>query len=181
MSKQIQFDMSEQYIQHAFSVHRGQSAASSKGRRAQRSRQTASDPNVIEAMQYARAQMADPEARALYESHAFVKGRTARSLAMFDYLIAPTIKKIDATKYTGVVGETIRIRAVDDFMVITVGVLITDSKGEVIERGAAVPQISQDQWAYRITSWNECLRDCTIVASAHDVAGNITLQTLTLY
>ncbi|MEJ1241439.1 hypothetical protein WBG78_25050 [Chryseolinea sp. T2] len=136
--------------------------------------------DIMDAMQYARIQMEDPEARTLYESHAMVKGRTGRSLALFDYLIAPTIKKIDATKYTGVVGETIRIRAVDDFMVVTVGVLICNTLGEVIERGAAVPQIVQDQWVYRIKEWNDCLAGCTVVVSAHDVAGNVTSQTLEL-
>ena len=139
-----------------------------------------SEANILDAIQYAREQMNDGEARALYESHALARGRSARSLAMYDYLISPTIRKIDATKYTGVVGETIRIRAVDDFMVVTVGVLIANAYGQVIERGGAVPQITQDQWLYRITAWNEYIPGCSIIVSAHDVAGNTTSLTLQL-
>jgi hypothetical protein len=179
MSKLIPFDLSELDICYTRSAQQA-SLNTSKKRRSQISRAPAIDKNMIDAMQYANVQMADPDARALYQSHAAAKGRTARSLALFDYLIAPTIRRIDATKYTGTVGELIRIRAVDDFMVVTIGVLICNHRGEVIERGAAVPQLSPDQWTYRITTWNDSLTGCSIVVSAHDVAGNIASQTLTL-
>src|SRR5690348_5765882 len=132
MSKQIPFEISEADSRMIMAC--ASSRNSSHTKKLKRFAGITHDVNILDAMHYVRKQMTDPEARALYESHALARGRTARSLAMYDYLIPPTIKKIDATKYSGIAGQTIRIRAVDDFMVVAVGVLISNSRGEVIER-----------------------------------------------
>jgi hypothetical protein len=50
-------------------------------------------------------------------------------------------------------GESIRITAVDDVMVKTVGVLIATDDGTLVEKGSAVPvPNSPNQWLYTATT-----------------------------
>lgn len=136
--------------------------------------------NLPDAVRYADLQMKDPEMKAIYESRGRQSGKGAYAAAFSDYLVTPTIKKVDATKYTGAVGQVIRVRACDDFMVTSVSILIINAAAELIERGAAFQVAGTDRWNYTITAWNESLAGCKIIVSAHDLAGNVTSQSLTL-
>lgn len=181
MTKTIRFDLATFHSRENIALACQAHVKAIKGKKIKRLTQSTADGNILEAMRYASIQMADPEVRSLYESQTQARGRSANTLAIFDYLVAPTIRKVDATKYTGAVGQTIRIRAHDDFMVTAVTVLISDPQGELVERGAAIQQAYRyDQWVYTITAWNESLTGCVIIVNAHDLAGNTTSQTLTL-
>ena len=60
------------------------------------------------------------------------------NLAVSDYIKAPQIKAVNYAAYTGQVGDTISIRAIDDFKVDKVTVSIENSSEVEIENGTAV-------------------------------------------
>ena len=92
-----------------------------------------------EATQYARQQLAQEESRALYESRITEQKHTAHVVAVADYLNAPKVHFIETADYVGNVGDTILVKATDDFMVSGVKIVITGSDGNVLEKGDAVP------------------------------------------
>jgi hypothetical protein len=87
----------------------------------------------------------DPELRAQYNSVARAKGRQGFHLAKAEFRLPPKVEEIELMDYAGKPSELIRIRAVDDFEVKTVGVMVvTDSKSS--------PQCSARLWGYRGSS-----------------------------
>lgn len=128
-----------------------------------------------EAAQYARHQVSIPESNALYAAGVTENKPTALRVAMSDYLSAPKVKSIDTSGYRGKVGDTINVKAVDDFMVTRVNVVIKDASGAVIEEGEAGPDsMLVNQWRYNATKANSKLAGTTIQATAHDRPGNKT-------
>jgi hypothetical protein len=126
-----------------------------------------------EAAQYARQQMTIPESKEAYGKVITEKKRTAYMVAMTDYLTAPRVKSIDVLGYRGAVGDSIRVKAVDDFLVAEVIVTITDANGNVIETGHAGPDTEKiNQWLYKATVANPVLPGTKIDAVAYDRPGN---------
>jgi hypothetical protein len=73
------------------------------------------------------------------------------------------------------VGDTIIVRATDDFKVTSVFVTITDGTGNIIEQGQALLQPDTlDEWRYAATTANASLAGSKVTASAHDKPGNVT-------
>ena len=66
---------------------------------------------------YGKAALADPATKALYETVAKGKGIPVFALTIADFFNAPAVDEIDLSAYTGKAGETIRVRASDDFEV----------------------------------------------------------------
>ena len=126
----------------------------------------------LEAVQYSKQQMADEESREMHESAVPDKGRSARLVAMTDYLSVPKLRDIDTSGYLGNVGNTIQIWATDDFMVTGVKVTVKDKSGKVIEAGEAEPDGKVNIWKYKATVSNPSLKGTTIQATAFDRPGN---------
>ena len=125
------------------------------------------------AVEYAKAQMCDPEMRALYQSRINRRNMSAYGVAVTDALNAPDVRLIDDDNYRGGVGDVITIRAWDDFMVARVRVILSDTHGTELERGEAI----QDRgnifmWKYTATRANRTLAGTTITATAFDFPGN---------
>ena len=125
------------------------------------------------AVEYAKAQMCDPEMRALYQAGINKRNRSAFGVAVTDALNAPDVRLIDDDNYRGGIGDVITIRAWDDFMVARVRVILSDTHGTELERGEAV----QDRWniflwKYTATIANRTLAGTTITATAFDLPGN---------
>lgn len=131
----------------------------------------------LRAVQYARAQMDIPESKAEYETGITMKKHSAYHVALTDHLIAPVIKVVDTSRYTGKPGDSIKILAHDDFKVVSVFVTIRDNDSVVIEQGEAEFKIgSWDEWRYTAKAVNMNVEGCKIEVRVSDKAGNVTVK-----
>jgi hypothetical protein len=89
-----------------------------------------------------------------------------------DFLFQPVVKIIDAGHYNGATGDSITVRAIDDFRVTGVQVEIHTSDGILLEKGNAVQQLNGIDWTYTATQENHLIRSSKIRAIATDVPGN---------
>jgi hypothetical protein len=124
---------------------------------------------------YGKTQIANPEAKATYQEKA--KGmQNAYNVAVADFLHAPSIDEIDLTKYKGKVGDSIRVRVMDDFKVAEVQLTIYNSDGSLVEQGPALQQGNVLDWIYTAQAENATLTGDKIVVRASDKPGNIAQQ-----
>ena len=121
---------------------------------------------------YARKAVKDPAIKSLYQ--AFVKGgQRAFNIAMIDALNPPVVQSIAAENYSGLVGDSILIRAIDDFKVASVVVSIYNQKGDLVEKGNAVAlENGENDWQYIATKSNKEFHGSVIDAVAIDLPGN---------
>jgi hypothetical protein len=122
---------------------------------------------------YAKAQMANPAIAEQYNRRAKGTTKNGFNLAVKDFSHAPTIHSIDAAEYDGNPGTTIRIRATDDFKVMSVTVTITVGN-TVIEKGEATPRGKRGLWRYTTTVKNARFKGSVITAEAIDMPNNTT-------
>jgi hypothetical protein len=102
------------------------------------------------------------------------------SRAMEDFLNSPVVNSVSTNAYTGGVGSTITVRAVDDFRVTSVQVEIYAASGTLLEKGNAVQQTNGLDWTYAVTQANAVLTGSKINAIATDVPGNTGTLAVTL-
>ncbi len=97
----------------------------------------------------------------------------AHTVAVRDYLQGPEIHYISLKDHTGAAGDTIRIKATDDFQVINVEVKITNPKGILLEKGQATRYSRKPaMWVYNLTVANRNLPGTVIRVMASDRPGN---------
>ncbi|GAB4335109.1 MAG: hypothetical protein Kow0037_14510 [Calditrichia bacterium] len=126
-----------------------------------------------QAIIYGKRVMGDADLRAEYESRA--EGlKSAFNVAVADFMHAPQIEEIDLTQYGGNSGDTIRIRAVDDFKVTAAHVAIYNTDGSLVEEGEAVQQENGLDWVYTCTADNPETAGDRIVVTVTDQPGGIT-------
>ncbi|GAO44126.1 hypothetical protein [Flavihumibacter petaseus] len=94
------------------------------------------------------------------------------SRALQDYLTAPEVTDINVSQYSGKPGDTIEIRAHDDFHVAYVQVDIWSAGGVLVERGDAVVQPSGLVWTYTAKAANPNLAGTKVTAYAMDIPNN---------
>ena len=99
------------------------------------------------------------------------KHNSAFGTAVKDYFMAPEIKSIDVSQYSGAIGEKIYIKAVDDFKVTSVVVMIKDGNDTTIEEGDAI-DLDGLQWEYTVLQANANLTGTKVVVTAEDLPGN---------
>lgn len=134
-----------------------------------------------EAVQYATQQIELDASRELYQKGVNSRLRSAYSVAMSDYLAEPKVHFIETMDYRGNIGDTIAVKATDDFMVTGVKLVITASDGSVIEEGEAGPDVQKiNIWSYQATVANPSLPGTTIKAVAFDRPGNKASLEVTL-
>ncbi len=80
--------------------------------------------------------MADPEKKEIYEQAAKVKGKPLFSLTVADFFNAPVVDEVDLSSYSGAEGDTITIRAYDDFKVARLLVAVSDQWAGDRKRGS---------------------------------------------
>ena len=125
------------------------------------------------AARYAVTQMKDPAAKLDYGKGTNFQKHSAYLVALCDHMNPPKVHYIKADDYTGAVGETIAIKATDDFKVVRVKVSITDSDGVVLEQGDAVATVRKPWiWKYQTTVLNTMAKGTMIRATAYDKPGN---------
>lgn len=144
-----------------------------KSKRKPTQEQHAHRNKFIDAVQYANRQVRNPVAKAEYESRITANKLSAHAVAMADFFHPPVIALIDSSTYHGNAGETIVIKAVDDFRVTSVLVAIK-CNGNMIEEGEALRQGSTDYWHYTSKVANTKLSVTRICVAAMDKPGNVT-------
>lgn len=123
---------------------------------------------------YGKMVMADPAAKAIYEEAAATKGKPVFSLTVADFFNAPSVDEVDLSGYTGKVGDSIVIRAHDDFDVTGVSVAITTSAGEAIESGEATETPpDSSRWVYNATQAVPTGTTVRIAVTAKDRPGGV--------
>jgi hypothetical protein len=105
-----------------------------------------------EATDYAKLAQADPALRPVYEPVARKRQVAAFTVALRDYLNAPSIKCLYLMSYRGQPGDPIGIYAVDDFGLAELEVSLLTPDGTPVERGQAVELgLHSGHWTYTTT------------------------------
>lgn len=135
------------------------------------------------AAKYAKQQMSDNAAKALYATGITESKKSARIVAVSDYLNPPKVHFIGTSGYMGDAGNTIVVNATDDFMVTRLEVTIKASDGTILETGLAVKDADinkVDSWFYVTKENNPSLPGTTILAVAYDRPGNTDTMEVTI-
>ena len=117
------------------------------------------------------------QAREEYQEAAAARGQSARNVAVADFMRPPEIRAIDLSGYDGAPEQTIRITAVDDVKVNTVGILIATEDGNLVEKGSAIASANDGTlWTYTTTAAapHSAVK---IVVDVADLAGHVTEKT----
>lgn len=128
-----------------------------------------------EAVFYGKSVLADPATKALYTEKT-TAGQSAYNLAVADFFSAPDIKEVDLNGYTGAVGSTILVKAVDDFKVAGVQVKIALADGSTVEEGDAQLQTDGMHWLYTATKENTSPIGDKITVTAWDLPNHKTVK-----
>jgi len=129
----------------------------------------------LRAVQYARKQLESAVTKAEYQTGITESKFSAYLVALTDYLKAPVVNEVDASRYSGTVGDIIAIRATDDFKVVLLQVSIIGPAGNLLEFGDAILQPETfDDWRYAATVANATLEGSKIIVTARDKPGNVT-------
>jgi hypothetical protein len=131
-----------------------------------------------EAVSYASGAIKDLGTKAAYAAKA-EPGQSAYNVAFADFFNEPEVNSINKDNYLGGIGNTLTIKAKDDFKVTEVKVVITGADGSVIEQEAAVLQ-DNGEWLYTTTQANATLAGTKITATATDLPGHTGSLTVTL-
>jgi hypothetical protein len=107
-------------------------------------------------------------------------GQSAYTVAMTDCLLPPQIKAINVDGYGGTAGDTITIRAIDNFKVTEVKLRILDASDMLLEAGSATLDENDLNWIYQVTAPNFTLAGTKVEVTAIDVPGNKTVETVTI-
>ena len=111
--------------------------------------------------------------QAVYQCKAVGTGNTPYHLAVADYLEKPKVLDIDLRDWTEGSRQKIRIRATDDFIVLSVRLAIREGDC-ILEEGEAV-QSETDRLLWTYTTRTSLARKPGICldASAYDLPGNV--------
>lgn len=113
------------------------------------------------------------EVKALYTARAKELQMPPCALYQKDNARLPSVEDIDLSAYTGQMGQTIRISAIDLVDVASVEVTIRLPGGETLESGAATRVASGDShWTYRTTAVAASPAGVTVAAVASNWPGN---------
>ncbi len=131
-----------------------------------------------QAAAYGKEVFADPDKKALYSARGKSLGKPSFAVAVSDFLRPPAIDYIDLSGYTGQIGQTITVRASDDFLVAGVTVTVKDDNGTTVEEGAA--RLEQGVWRYTTTATLPMGRPATVEVVATDLPGHPTRESKVL-
>jgi hypothetical protein len=124
------------------------------------------------AKEYARTLKDKPGLKAIYQTRAS-GNKAAYHVAIGDFMNSPKIEQIDVLSYHGRAGDTIRVRATDDFEVTRAQVAVLAPDGAFVESGDAALQANGVDWIFTATVPLASVKGCRINASAMDRPGNV--------
>lgn len=102
------------------------------------------------------------------------------SRAVEDFMSSPVVSNIDSHNYSGNMGDTITVRAIDDFRVVSVRVEVYAASGLLLEAANAVVDTNGIDWTYTVSEVNNVVAGSKIIAIATDVPGNEGAMEVTL-
>jgi hypothetical protein len=121
----------------------------------------------------AEAALTDPATYAFYAAIATEKDSTPQIVALTDFLVRPSFKALDLSKYQGRVGDKITIRAEDDLGMAEVNVSIVAQDGTPLEEGKATEDgMGTGLWNYVATQPVALGTDIFIEFNGVNHAGN---------
>ena len=94
------------------------------------------------------------------------------SRAVEDFMSSPVVENIDLRNYAGAIGNKLKVRAIDDFRVVSVRLEIYAANGTQLEAGDATLDLNGIDWTYTVTQPNSLLANSRVIAIATDVPGN---------
>ena len=145
------------------------SAAPTRRSQARSDAQKAHQEKFLQAILYAKGAQGTPE----YQDVAKARDLSAYNIAIADFLHPPEIQKLDLSQYHGKADDKITITAVDNIKVKTVGVMIVNDDGTLVEKGAAVvADQNSNQWLYT-TTCAAGSASVKIVVDVVDLAGQV--------
>ena len=127
--------------------------------------------NFLLASRYAKTILQDPAMAEGYAA-ALRPRQNVYSRALEDFVNPPKVTVINTRSYAGVAGDTIIIRATDDFRVASVLVEIYAADGSLLEKGNATQNANGVDYTYTATKANPQLAGTRIKAIAIDVPAN---------
>ena len=133
----------------------------------------------LEATIYAKNAVNDLVLKPIYDALAG-GGKTAYNVAIADFLKSPVLSKAITENYTGIVGEQIKVRAIDVVRVEKVSVNIFAADETLIEQGEASLLPNGLDWEYTTTQLNPVLTASIIRFVATDIPGNTTTLEVTI-
>jgi len=128
-----------------------------------------------QAVLYGKSALADPATRAAYQASAALNENTY-NVAVADFMHAPDIEEIDLSAYRGKVGDTIKVKATDNFIVKEVAIGIYNADGSEVEHGLAQLSTNGIDWIYTTTVNNDSRNGDKIIVQASDLPGHTTLE-----
>ena len=109
----------------------------------------------------------------VYINKAKGTGTTAYYIAIADWFSGPKVREINVDRWTGEIGQTIRVKARDNVMVARVSVVIRDAEDNVLEMGEAVQsEAGSAWWNYTTKSRVPMTPFPSVEAIAQDLPGN---------
>jgi hypothetical protein len=131
------------------------------------------------ATRYGRRVLNDPVAYAYYSPKR--RGiQTVWNVAISDYMKRPEIAEIDVWNYSGQAGNTIKVKASDNYGVASVIVMIINAQGFEVESGMAVSMPGSEVWVYKARDENLEWRGGKVVVRVSDSPGNVVTDTRSL-
>lgn len=106
--------------------------------------------------------------------------QTPYNRAFIDFQTPPKfVGQPDMKGYSGQVGDTIIVKAIDDFRVDRVHVMV-EANSSLIEEGEAVMDVNGIDWKYTATQANATLAGTQLTFKAYDLPGNEAVLMFTL-
>ena len=127
-----------------------------------------------EAVIYAKAALQNASLKLDYQDVA-KPGQSAFNMAFTDAYKAPELSNLNTDGYTGNPGDSITVRAIDNFFVDLVRISILAANGAVLEEGAAEPNANGLDFSYTVTQSNASLAGTTVRVIAEDLPRNRTV------
>jgi len=126
-----------------------------------------------DAMIWTRCSMNDAEKRKFYQ-HKARNGQSAWNAAVADYMKKPRIDLIDAGEYTGRKGQTIRVKARDNYLIKTIMIMIINALGVEVESRLMPCTADLLVMEYKTLESNPGWKGGRVVVRITDSPGNVT-------
>jgi hypothetical protein len=107
-----------------------------------------------------------------------VTGATAYNIAVADWFVAPRVLEINVDRWTGEIGQIIRVKARDNVRVVRVSVVIRDAEGRLLEMGEAIQSAGSAWWNYTTKAPITMTPFPSVKAIAQDLPGNRASYTI---
>jgi hypothetical protein len=162
-----------------FRVLNGKTVVSNRPRKAKKL--TEHQENIkgcfLNAVHYAKRQMADAASREVYSKGVNEKLSNAYTVALVDFLKGPEITGVSTNDFHGRQGDEIIVHAIDNFKVASVWVELRSAAGDLLDAGNATQQTGT-AWVFAATKDLAVSGEVQVVATAKDKPGHSAVKSV---